>query len=176
MGSSQRLTINISSFTSSKIQIWRTYVITCGRQPPVVFKARSIDQTSSWTFYNAVGLETESTSCRSEFFTLRRQLIKPWRDSFRVATKLTVVQLSDLLYVIHVAWNRITQNGRKRKTNAARCKKCINFLRAAKGRQINYANSCNEECAISVIVSWSLATSGWEQQINLRQTKITLEI
>lgn len=77
--------------------------------------ACSIDQTSSWTFYNAVGLETESTSCRSEFFTSRRQLIKPWCDSFQVATELALVQLYDLLYIIHVAWNRITQNGRKRK-------------------------------------------------------------
>ena len=77
--------------------------------------ACSIDQTSSWTFYNAVGLETEWTSCRSEFFTLRRQLIKPWCDSFRVATEPALVQLYDLLYIIHVAWNRITQNGRKRK-------------------------------------------------------------
>ena len=114
--------------------------------------ARFIDQTSSWTFYNAVGLETESPSC-SECFTLSRQLIKPWCDSFRFATKLTLVQLSDLLYVIHVAWNRITQNGWKRKTTATSCKNCINFLRAAKGQQINYANSCVEECAISTITS-----------------------
>ena len=86
----------------------RTLAVSC-------FTACSIDQTSSWTFYNAVGLETESTSCRSQFFPLRRQFIKPWCDSSGVATELTLVQLSDLLYIIHVAWNRITQNGRKRK-------------------------------------------------------------